>query len=173
MLNVRSSLATVSAHMRMRTTIAQVLITLLPLLVACASSGPGKEPRTPAVPEFDGNSLTRALIVADATHRNVLIEYSSESCPFSGKMSERTLTDPDVKDGLREVVYVQVRKGRNSRAFEARWGERKTPTYLVLRPDGSEAGSIVTGLISTKDFVRYVARYAVLRWLAGTLAGNE
>ncbi len=141
----------------MRTTIAQVLITLLPLVASCASSGPGKEPRTAAVPEFDGNSLTRALSVADATHRNVLIEYSSEICPFSRKMARRALSDTGVKAGLAEVVYVQVRKGRNSRAFEARWGERKTPTYLVLRPDGSEAGSIVTGLISTRDFVRYVA----------------
>ncbi len=141
----------------MRTTIVKALITLLPLVASCASSGTGQEPRTAAVPEFDGNSLTRALSVADATHRNVLIEYSSEICPFSRKMARRALSDTGVKAGLAEVVYVQVRKGRNSRAFEARWGERKTPTYLVLRPDGSEAGSIVTGLISTRDFVRYVA----------------
>ncbi len=132
------------------------LLGVLSLLATCSSAGPADEPRTPAEPEFDGTSLTRALIVADATGRNVLIEYSSESCPFSRKMTERALSDPKVKAALADVVYVRVRKGENSEAFEARWGERKTPTFLVLSPSGAEASSLVTGSVRTKDFARFV-----------------
>lgn len=134
-----------------------ILFVVLAALVACSSSDVPEEPRTPAEPEFDGASLTRALSVAEATGRNVLVEYSSESCPFCQKMEKGALSDPEVKAGLGEVVYVRIRKGENSGAFEARWGERKTPTFLVLKPDGSEASSLVTGSVSTRDFRRFVS----------------
>ena len=137
--------------------IRNLLYGLLPLLLACSSASPDQNPHTPAVPEFDGDSITRALAVADATGRNVLIEYSSESCPSCQMMEERALSDPGVKAGLAEVVYVRVRKGENSESFEARWGERKTPTFLVLAPDGGEVSSLVTGSVGTRDFTRFVA----------------
>jgi thioredoxin-related protein len=140
-----------------RLRLAVALLGLLPLLLACASAAAVDEPRSPAEPEFDGHSLTRALAVAGATGRNVLIEYSSESCPFCRKMAAGALSDPVVKERLAEVVYVRVRRGENSESFEARWGERPTPTFLVLSPDGAEASSLITGSVGTRDFTRFVA----------------
>jgi Thioredoxin-like len=132
------------------------LIFLAATLLACSSSTLA-EPPVPAVPEFDGNSLTRALSVADQTGRNVFVEYSSPDCPFSRKMWQTTMVRPEVKELMKDVVYVRIRKNSNPGAFEARWGERNTPTFLVLKPDGSEVGPIVTGLVKTSDFERYVA----------------
>ena len=143
--------------MNIRTCRLALLLGFLLLASACSSTVREDEPRTPAEPEFDGPSITRALAVADATGRNVLIEYSSESCPFCRKMESGALSDPGVKAGLAEVVYVRVRKGQSSESFEARWGERATPTFLVLTPDGAEASSLVTGSVSTRDFTRFVA----------------
>jgi hypothetical protein len=72
-------------------------------------------------------------------------------------MEKGALADPQVKAALAEVVYVKITKGEDSEAFEARWGESKTPTFLVLRPDGSEASSLIVGSVGTKDFRRFVA----------------
>jgi thioredoxin-related protein len=149
--------ASIIPGMHSRNLLNIAILGLFSLLAACSSAGSTDEPRTPAEPEFDGTSLTRALSVADATGRNVLVEYSSESCPFCQKMEKGALSDPKVKAGLAEVVYVRVRKGENSESYEARWGKRKTPTFFVLKPDGSEASSLVTGSVGTKDFTRFVA----------------
>ena len=133
-----------------------VLLLLLPLS-ACASSRGHAVARAVAVPEINGQSLALALSVARATGRNVLVEYADDDCSASRDMQPPALSDPRVKAELKSVVYLRVVKGVNATDFEARFGERATPTIIVLRPDGTTPGSLVTGEIGTSDFLNYIA----------------
>jgi len=136
----------------------RILLLLLPLgLSACASSYGVSEAKAVAVPEISGHSLSLALSVARATGRNVLVEYADEDCSASRNMQHHALSDPRVKEQLKSVVYLRVMKGVNARDFEARFGQRATPTIIVLRPDGTTPGSLVTGEIGTSDFLNYLA----------------
>ena len=134
-----------------------VLLTLLLAVSACASTATSPRARAVAIPELRGPELAMALSVARSTGRNVLVEYTDEGCSADRRMQERTLTDPEVKDRLKSVVYVRLIKGESAAGFEERFGERGTPTFIVMRPDGTTPGSLVTGEIGTEDFRNYLA----------------
>ena len=138
----------------------RILLLLLPLslaLSACAASRSVPVAKAVAVPEISGQGLALALSVARATGRNVLVEYADDDCSASRDMQHHALSDPRVKEQLKSVVYLRVVKGVNAGDFEARFGERATPTIIVLRPDGTTPGSLVTGEIGTSDFLNYLA----------------
>jgi thiol:disulfide interchange protein len=132
------------------------LLTLLLLLPACAGT-PGPPARAVAVPEVRGQDLSAALSVARSTGRNVLVEYADEDCRASRHMESSTLAEPEVKAKLESVVYVRLIKGETAAEFERRFGERGTPTFVVLRPDGTTPGSLVTGEIAVSDFLAYLS----------------
>lgn len=134
-----------------------ILLALVLAVVSCASNGRPPRARAVAIPELRGPELAMALSVAKSTGRNVLVEYTDEDCGADRRMQERTLTDPVVKERLKSVVYVRMIKGESAAEFEDRFGERGTPTFIVLKPDGTTPGSLVTGEIGTEDFRNYLA----------------
>ncbi len=134
-----------------------ILLTLLLGVSACASDRTTPRARAVAVPELRGPELAMALSVAKSTGRNVLVEYTDEDCRASLRMRERALADPEVIAKLKSVVYVRMIRGESAAGFEERFGERGTPTWIVLRPDGTTPGSLVTGEIGTEDFRNYLA----------------
>ena len=124
------------------------------LLLVFGLAACGGEPREPvAAPPVD---MTQVLADAAADGRNVLIEYTSESCNFCEQMDSETHTDVGVKAALEGVVYVRLHQDRNAEWFESRWDGMGTPTFVVLKPDGTQIGKSLTGVIKAPDFVRFV-----------------
>jgi hypothetical protein len=151
--------------MRFRHLILTVCLSLTPFLLACSATGGGAA-TSAAVPDVREGGLEEAIALARLTDRNILVAYTSRNCSAYRKMEHRALSDARVKSGLKSVVYVRLVKGQNAALFEERYGERDTPTFLVLDSEGRPAGNLVTGGIATTDFVRYVA------W-AKTIVGPE
>ena len=134
-----------------------IFVLLLLGMSACASSRTAPRARAVAEPELRGAELAAALSVARSTGRNVLVEYTDLDCGASRRMQTHALADPQVKAKLKSVVYVRMIKGESAAGFEQRFGEKGTPTFIVLRPDGTTPGSLVTGEIGTSDFLNYLA----------------
>jgi thioredoxin-related protein len=130
-------------------------LTLLALpIVACQGGEPGESGGS--VPDSEAG-LPEALAKAQETGRNVLVVYGSESCPWSRQMEKQTLSDPDVQDALRGLVYVRLEQGENGRAFEESWGKQPTPTVVALKADGEPLGKMVSGVVGKEDFLAYAA----------------
>jgi len=115
----------------------------------------------------ESGEIAKALAEAKASGRNVVIEYYAASCKFCRQMDRRAYADDRVKEALKGVVYLRLHQGKNAGDFEKRWGRRKgTPTFVVLKPDGTQIGSSLTGIIAAADFLKY------LKW-AETGDGNQ
>lgn len=101
--------------------------------------------------------MTKALAIASNADRNVLVEYYSGSCRFCRRMENDVFTSGAVQKALRDVVYVRMTKGVDADAFEMRWRNAKTPSFVVLRPDGRQLGPMVAGALKEGAFLKYVA----------------
>ena len=141
-----------------------VLVLAIPAFAACSQTeSPGQVDESAptetasAVKPIEGKSLTEALALAEAASKNLLVEYWDESCPWCEKMDDQTLGDPAVQKALGKVLYVRLEKGGTGEAFAARWGESGTPSYVVMKPDGSVPGNVLTGLVAKQDFLTYLA----------------
>ncbi len=147
-----------------------MMIVLAAALTACSksTSGNGTAPAggdaaaaaapagPPAAPEVRGGSLRDALAKGEATGRNVLVEYWSDTCPYCSQMERGALSDERVKQALPGVVYVRLTKDKDGESFVKRFGAQPTPSYVVMKPDGSALGSIVSGVVAADAFAAYV-----------------
>jgi thiol:disulfide interchange protein len=137
---------------------------LLPLLAAlalagCSESGAGSDTSQAGAAKpasSDAGSLEEALSLAKRTDRPVLVEYASETCPYCRQMEAQVLSTPEVKKALEQVVFFRAVKGKTADAFEKAWGTPPTPSYAVLRPDGSAMGTLTSGVIAKSDFLSYI-----------------
>jgi thiol:disulfide interchange protein len=120
--------------------------------VPSADSGAksGSESTVPAV------DMEKVLAEAGESGRNVLVEYYSKSCSFCRQMDRETYSDGDVKKALEGVVYVRLHQKKNADWFEARWGKQGTPTFVVLKPDGTQIGKSLTGIIDVANFLTFL-----------------
>lgn len=129
---------------------ALFLLGILALAPACAAP----RPSATATPE---PGLDDALARAGRSGRNVMVLYESDSCSWCAKMEREVFSLPEVGRALEGVEFVRVRREGDPAAFEARWGKPGTPSFVVLRPDGSQAGDLVAGAMGSDDFLAYVA----------------
>jgi thioredoxin-related protein len=116
----------------------------------------GAAASTSAVKAF--SSIEKALAEAEKTGRNVVVEYYAASCNFCRQMDRKAYADPRVQKALgKDVVYVRLHQDKNAGEFEKRWGRKGTPTFVVLKPDGTQIGKSLTGIISASEFLKYLA----------------
>jgi thiol:disulfide interchange protein len=77
-------------------------------------------------------------------------------------MDKEVFADPEVGEAIGSVVYLRLRQDENGKPFEDRWGRAGTPSFVVLRPDGSVAGKMLTGFIDVGDFLVFLDWAATL-----------
>jgi Thioredoxin-like len=114
---------------------------LLLVVVACSTGGGSADPIAPAVAE------------AAATGKTVLVMYSSETCGCCQRMDEETFVDAEVKAGMENVIFVRVTKGKDAGAFESKWADAGTPSFVVLGADGEAKGMPLRGPFDAGEFL--------------------
>jgi thiol:disulfide interchange protein len=103
-------------------------------------------------------TLDEAIALANAEGKNVLVEYTSRTCPYCRQMDSQTLANASVKSALSEkVVYFRTVKESNPTEFTDRFGSQPTPSYAVVSASGDVLHGPVSGVISASAFLSYVS----------------
>ena len=136
---------------------------------ACGHSEPANGPdlsvkgmetaKTDPAPTADAAPATmdEAIALAKAEGKNVLVEYTSKTCPFCRRMDSQTLARDDVQSALGEkAVYFRAVKEKNPKSFTERFGSNPTPSYAVVSSEGETLHGPVSGIIPAANFVAYV-----------------
>ena len=136
-----------------------LLILALTALPACGKKEApvkvgGTEVKKPA--EAGPDRLAEALVKAKEEGKNLLVEYYDRTCNFCTQMDKEVYPDDFVQELLGYVVYLRLERGRDGKPFEARWPKKATPTFVVLKPDGTQVGEAVTGFLDVEGFTEFV-----------------
>jgi len=120
------------------------LLPLIVLVIACSAEAPAGTVADP---------IAASLTGAAEAGKNVLVMYSSETCGCCKRMDEEALADPEVKAALAKMVFVRVTKGKDAEAFESRWADAGTPSFVVLGADGVAKGEPLRGPFGAGEFL--------------------
>lgn len=120
-------------------------------------------------PSDAGAEITAALKAAKADRRHVLLDFGADWCLPCREMDRTTFRDPAVVRAAEPFVPLKVdvtADDADANAVMSRFGVAGVPTYVVLRPDGSEHERLV-------GFVPAARMREVLETLAPRAAGSE
>ncbi len=107
------------------------------------------------------SDFERAARTAAEQDRLLLVEFSSLACRHCAKMDAEVFTDPNVLEAMEDLICVRLDSVLNSKLASER-GVVATPTFFVLRPDGSEITS-TAGAMSAREFILFLARARIHR----------
>jgi len=145
-----------------------LILTLSIALVGCGAASDASPSANDGASKGSGPAATaakgeigQALADAKAAGKNVLVEYTSKTCPYCKQMEKTVFASSVVKDALSEkVVHVRIVQEEDGSEFEERWGKQPTPTFVALDASGKQIGTPVSGALATGDFLSFV------RWAA-------
>jgi len=105
--------------------------------------------------------LDRALRDATEQNRLVLVEFWSLFSRPCAQMDSEVFSDPAVQEVMKDMICVRLDRVLHGKLAKQRQ-VTTTPTFLILRPDGSEIGSAV-GPMTARQFRRFLLRAKVYR----------
>ncbi len=100
--------------------------------------------------------LAQARTAAAASGRPLLIQFSSQSCPFCVRMEREVLPNPAVVRLLKGFELAQVDAWADAQSAE-RYGVQSIPAYVVLDPQGRPISKI-EGYLPAETFIDFLDR---------------
>lgn len=98
---------------------------------------------------------------AQADGRVLVIDFTADWCEACHVIEKNVFQDPEVTKKLKETVLLRIDLTQNttkSEEISGRYEVRGLPAIVFVRPDGSMAPSRVTGVLSSREFLKLLVQ---------------
>ena len=124
------------------------------LMGAQAGCGKGRAPAGPGMKWH--HSLNEALEQARNDQALVLVNVSSQGCPWCRKLENETLTDAKVRERLRQFVLLKVDAGQQPDLAIRLGADQGVPLSVVLDAEGNPIAG-APGYMPPESYLKFLA----------------
>lgn len=102
-------------------------------------------------------NLDQAFEIAAREHRDVFVDFYSDTCPPCIQLDKKTFPTDEVKAALSKYVTVKLKYEESTEATFLKYNVSVTPTLVVMSASGDARKSTV-GYVSSSDLKAFLER---------------
>lgn len=100
-------------------------------------------------------TVNEAKTIAINGNKKIVVEFSTDWCPYCKKFKNKTLLDETVKAKLKNFVFVSINPEKFSDGFVKMNDEKSYPKLILLDKNGNILNKNI-GYMDTKEFLEFL-----------------